>query len=134
MNLRMIWATEEHSVPKQANKQINGRKAITQSSLGHEKPTMMDISRSRQKQSEQAASPYPCLLLPTPGREARASWPSQANWNQMKEGRGNTPKCPASQPLSKLLDLSRLTLVSTSYSLPPWGMQMNTKKSKPGQG
>lgn len=98
MNLRMIWATEEHSVPKQANEQINERKVVTQSSLGHEKPTVMDMSRARHKQSEQAESPYPRPLLPTSGQKAGGSWPSQANWSQMKahqRGKGSHSQVPS---------------------------------------
>lgn len=76
----------------------------------------------------------PAYCYPRQGWEAGAGWPSEANWSQIKgyQREKGTPKCPASQLLSKPLDLPRLTLVSGLHSLPPSGIQMNAEESEPG--
>lgn len=119
----------------QTNKQM-ARRILCCLAEGMQKPPWQTYPEQDKNRVKKLNVPTPACCCPNQdGRLEQASLlkPTGARWKDTKEGKGITPKCPASQPLSKLLGLPRLTLVSGLYSLAPSGRQMNAKESEPGQ-
>lgn len=121
---------------------LRRNKILIHANLGNTKPIMVDMVRARctQRAERNTECPYPSLTPSLPKQKQQldqktgASWPSEANWNQMKgEQKGNEKSLPNAQQGSNFQSLWTFpgSLYSAVHALCiSWGCKWTQKKWK----